>query len=91
VQRRANSMKHDLTLWGLDQPARSGRIIGCCSSGPRVEFHRLDRAGRDHADEFMRINPRAQKFRVLRQGSLYMTESAAIIQYMGETFLIPID
>src|SRR5262249_37036582 len=38
-----------------------------------------------HTDEFRQLNPR-HKIPVLRHGSLVVTESAAIIQYLSETF-----
>ena len=38
-----------------------------------------------HTDEFKQLNPR-HKIPVLRHGSLVVTESAAIIQYLSETF-----
>jgi glutathione S-transferase len=43
------------------------------------------RTGETLADEFKRLNPR-HKIPVLRHGSLVVTESAAIIQYLSETF-----
>jgi glutathione S-transferase len=43
------------------------------------------RTGETITDEFRRLNPR-HKIPVLRHGSLVLTESAAIIQYLTETF-----
>jgi glutathione S-transferase len=43
------------------------------------------RTGETLTDEFRRLNPR-HKIPVLRHGSLVLTESAAIIQYLTETF-----
>jgi glutathione S-transferase len=43
------------------------------------------RTGETHTDEFKRLNPR-HKIPVLRHGSLVLTESAAITQYLSETF-----
>jgi glutathione S-transferase len=43
------------------------------------------RTGETHTEEFKRLNPR-HKIPVLRHGTLVLTESAAIIQYLSETF-----
>jgi glutathione S-transferase len=43
------------------------------------------RTGETLTDEFRRLNPR-HKIPVLRHGSLILTESATIIQYLSETF-----
>jgi glutathione S-transferase len=43
------------------------------------------RTGETHTDAFKRLNPR-HKIPVLRHGTFVLTESAAIIQYLSETF-----
>jgi glutathione S-transferase len=54
--------------------------------GLEYECHPIQsRTGETHTDEFRRLNPR-HKIPVLRHGSLVLTESAAIIQYLSETF-----
>jgi len=54
--------------------------------GLEYECHPIQsRTGETHTDEFKRLNPR-HKIPVLRHGSFVLTESAAIIQYLGETF-----
>jgi glutathione S-transferase len=45
------------------------------------------RAGETLAAEFMRLNPR-HKIPVLRHDEFLLTESAAIVQYLSETFAI---
>jgi glutathione S-transferase len=57
--------------------------------GLEYEFHAIgSRTGETKTDEFLKINPR-HKIPVLRHGSFTLTESAAIIQYLGETFSKP--
>jgi len=54
--------------------------------GLEYECHPIQsRTGETHTDEFKRLNPR-HKIPVLRHGSLVLTESAAILQYLSETF-----
>jgi glutathione S-transferase len=54
--------------------------------GLDYECHPIQsRTGETLTDEFKRLNPR-HKIPVLRHGSLVLTESAAIIQYLSETF-----
>lgn len=57
--------------------------------GLEYEFHAIgSRTGETMTDEFMRLNPR-HKIPVLQHGSFTLTESAAIIQYLNETFANP--
>ncbi len=57
--------------------------------GLEYEFHAIGaRTGETKTDDFMRLNPR-HKIPVLRHGSFVLTESAAIIQYLSETFTNP--
>jgi len=54
--------------------------------GLEYECHPIQsRTGETLTDEFKRLNPR-HKIPVLRHGSLVLTESAAIIHYLSETF-----
>jgi len=54
--------------------------------GLDYECHPIQsRTGETHTDAFKRLNPR-HKIPVLRHGTFVLTESAAIIQYLSETF-----
>jgi glutathione S-transferase len=84
------SMAHeDLTLWGggTSRTIRAHWML--IELGLEYQFHPIQpRTGETLTDEFRRINPR-HKIPVLRHGSLVVTESAAIIQYLSETFSHP--
>jgi glutathione S-transferase len=57
--------------------------------GLEYEFHSIgSRTGETRTEEFMLLNPR-HKIPVLRHRSFVLTESAAIIQYLIETFPNP--
>jgi len=79
-------MAHDLTVWGVGTP-RTMRVHWMLAElGLDYECHPIQsRTGETHTDEFKRLNPR-HKIPVLRHGSLVLSESAAIIQYLSETF-----
>jgi len=79
-------MSHDLTVWGVGT-SRTMRVHWMLEElGLEYECHPIQsRTGETHTDEFKRLNPR-HKIPVLRHGSLVLTESAAIIQYLSETF-----
>lgn len=79
-------MSHDLTVWGVGT-SRTMRVHWMLLElGLEYECHPIQsRTGETHTDEFKRLNPR-HKIPVLRHGSLVLTESAAIIQYLSETF-----
>src|ERR1700688_1953005 len=82
-------MAHDLTLWG----AGTGRTMRAhwmlLELGLEYEFHPVQaRTGETQTDEFKQLNPR-HNIPVLRHGSFVLTESAAIIQYLDETFANP--
>jgi glutathione S-transferase len=79
-------MTHDLTLWG----SGTGRTMRAhwmlLELGLEYEVHPIgSRTGETRSAEFMRLNPR-HKIPVLRHGALVLTESAAIVQYLAETF-----
>jgi len=82
-------MSHDLTVWGVGT-SRTMRVHWMLLElGLEYECHPIQsRTGETHTDEFKRLNPR-HKIPVLRHGSLVLTESAAIIQYLSETFPNP--
>lgn len=82
-------MSHDLTVWGVGT-SRTIRVHWMLAElGLEYECHPIQsRTGETLTDEFKRLNPR-HKIPVLRHGSLVVTESAAIIQYLSETFPNP--
>jgi glutathione S-transferase len=79
-------MSHDLTVWGVGT-SRTMRVHWMLEElGLEYEWYPIQsRTGETLTDEFRRLNPR-HKIPVLRHGSLVLTESAAIIQYLNETF-----
>jgi glutathione S-transferase len=79
-------MSHDLTVWGVGT-SRTMRVHWMLLElGLEYECHPIQsRTGETLTDEFKRLNPR-HKIPVLRHGSFVLTESAAIIQYLSETF-----
>jgi len=79
-------MTHDLTVWGVGT-SRTMRVHWMLLElGLEYECHPIQsRTGETQTDEFKRLNPR-HKIPVLRHGSVVLTESAAIIQYLSETF-----
>ncbi len=79
-------MPHDLTLWGVGTSRTMRPHWMLLELGLEYEFHPIgSRTGETLTAEFMLLNPR-HKIPVLRHGSFVMTESAAIIQYLSETF-----
>ena len=82
-------MAHDLTLWGVGT-SRTFRAHWMLAE-LELEYESRpiqSRSGETMTDEFMRLNPR-HKIPVLQHRSLVITESAAIIQYLSETFPNP--
>jgi glutathione S-transferase len=79
-------MSHDLTVWGVGTSRTMRAHWMLLELGLEYECHPIQsRTGETLTDEFKRLNPR-HKIPVLRHGSLVVTESAAIIQYLSETF-----
>ena len=79
-------MSHDLTVWGVGTSRTMRAHWMLLELGLEYECHPIQsRTGETHTDEFKRLNPR-HKIPVLRHGSLVLTESAAILQYLSETF-----
>jgi glutathione S-transferase len=79
-------MAHDLTLWGTGTGRTMRAHWMLLELGLEYEFHPIQaRSGETQTEEFMRLNPR-HKIPVLRHGQFVLTESAAIIQYLSETF-----
>src|SRR5208282_5762174 len=84
--RSRDLMSHDLTLWGAGTARTMRAHWMLLELGLEYEFHPLHaRTGETQTDEFKRLNQR-HKIPVLRHGSFVLTESAAIIQYLSETF-----
>ncbi len=82
-------MAHDLTLWGVGTSRTMRPHWMLLELGLEYEFHAIgSRTGETKTDEFMLLNPR-HKIPVLQHGSFVLTESAAIIQYLSETFTRP--
>lgn len=79
-------MPQDVTVWGIGT-SRTMRVHWMLwELGLAYECYPIQsRTGETLTDEFRQLNPR-HKIPVLRHGSLVVTESAAIIQYLSETF-----
>ena len=82
-------MEHDLTVWGVGT-SRTIRVLWMLAElGLEYELHPIgSRTGETQSPEFLRLNPR-HKIPVLQHGSFVVTESAAILQYLNETFPHP--
>jgi len=79
-------MAPDLTLWGTGTGRTMRAHWMLLELGLEYEFHPIQsRSGETLTEEFKRLNPR-HKIPVLRHGQFVLTESAAIIQYLSETF-----
>lgn len=79
-------MTHDLTVWGIGTSRTMRAHWMLLELGLAYECHPIQsRTGETLTDEFKQLNPR-HKIPVLCHGSLILTESAAIIQYLSETF-----
>jgi glutathione S-transferase len=82
-------MPGDLTLWGVGT-SRTLRAHWMLLE-LRLEYETRpirSRTGETLTDEYKRLNPR-HKIPVLQHGSFLLTESAAIVQYLSETFAHP--
>ncbi len=79
-------MAHDLTLWGVGTSRTMRAHWMLLELGLDYLCHPIrSRTGETLTDEFRRLNPR-HKIPVLKHKSLVLTESAAIVQYLSETF-----
>jgi glutathione S-transferase len=79
-------MSHDLTVWGVGTPRTMRVHWMLLELGLDYECHAIQsRTGETLTDEFRQLNPR-HKIPVLRHESFVLTESAAILQYLSETF-----
>ena len=82
-------MPSDLIVWGVGT-SRTIRVHWMLAElGLDYETRAIgSRTGETLTPEFLRLNPR-HKVPVLQHGPRIITESAAIIQYLGETFDAP--
>ena len=79
-------MANDLTLWGAGTSRTMRAHWMLLELGLDYQFHQIgSRTGETQTNEFKQLNPR-HKIPVLQLGSFVLTESAAIIHYLGETF-----
>jgi glutathione S-transferase len=82
----ATDVVDDLTLWGVGTSRTMRAHWMLLELELEYVFHPLrSRSPETQTEEFKQLNPR-HKIPVLRHGSFVLTESAAIIQYLGETF-----
>jgi glutathione S-transferase len=82
-------MAHELTLWGVGTSRTIRAHWMLLELGLDYETRPIQsRSGETLTDEFRRMNPR-HKIPVLQHKSLVLSESAAIIQYLSETFADP--
>jgi len=80
------AMANDLTLWGAGTSRTMRAHWMLLELGLDYQFHPIgSRTGETQTSEFKQLNPR-HKIPVLQHGSFVLTESAAIIQYLSETF-----
>jgi glutathione S-transferase len=82
-------MPHDLTLWGVGTSRTIRAHWMLLELGLDYDCHPIrSRTGETLTDDFKRLNPK-HKIPVLQHKSFVLTESAAIIQYLNETFPNP--
>jgi glutathione S-transferase len=82
-------MGSDVILWGVGTSRTMRAHWMLLELGVDYRFHAIGpRTGETHRGEFLRLNPR-HKIPVLQHGSLVLTESAAIIEYLSRTFPNP--
>ena len=82
----ATTEKPRLILWGAGtkRTMRAQWILQ--ELGLEYERHPIgSRTGETKRPEFVKLNPR-EKIPVLQDGALTVTESAAIVTYLGETY-----
>ncbi len=79
-------MSHDLTLYGVGTSRTMRAHWMLLELGLDYESLPIQsRSGETLTDEFRRLNPR-HKIPVLKHGNFVLAESAAIVQYLSETF-----
>jgi glutathione S-transferase len=83
-------MANDLTLWGAGTSRTMRAHWMLLELGLDYQFHPIgSRTGETQTSEFLQLNPR-HKIPVLQHGSFVLTESAAIVQYLSNTFASPL-
>lgn len=86
---RVITMASDVILWGVGTSRTMRAHWMLLELGVDYRFHAIgSRTGETQSGEFLRLNPR-HKIPVLQHGSLVLTESAAIVEYLSETFPNP--
>jgi glutathione S-transferase len=83
-------MANDLTLWevGTSRTMRAHWML--LELALDYHFHPIgSRTGETQTGEFLQLNPR-HKIPVLQHESFVLTESAAIVQYLSNTFASPL-
>ncbi len=84
-------MPNDLTLWGVRTSRTMRAHWMLAEMGLEYECRAIgSRTGETLTPEFLKLNPR-HKIPVLQHGSRTITESAAIAEYLSETFAPPAD
>jgi glutathione S-transferase len=79
-------MANDLTLWGVGTSRTMRAHWMLLELGLEYNFRPIrPRTGETRTEEFMRLNSR-HKIPVLQHRSFVLTESAAIIQYLSESY-----
>src|SRR5438445_11712190 len=82
-------MPNELTLWGVRTSRTMRAHWMLAEMGLEYECHPIgSRTGETLTPEFLKLNPR-HKIPVLQHGSRTITESAAIAEYLSETFAQP--
>ena len=82
-------MGSDVILWGVGTSRTMRAHWMLLELGVDYRFQPIGPCtGETHSGEFLRLNPR-HKIPVLQHGSLVLTESAAIIEYLSRTFPNP--
>lgn len=82
-------MSNDLTLWGIGTSRTMRPHWMLIELGLEYDTRpAAPRTGETLSEEYRRLNPR-HKVPLLQHGSLVVTESAAIVNYLGESFPRP--
>ncbi len=89
VEKEKTMTLNDLTLWGMGTARQLRPHWMLAELGLEYAYHAFHpRSGQTTTPEFLALNPR-HKVPVLRHGSLLITESAAIAQYLSDAFPAP--
>lgn len=81
--------EHDLTLWGAGTP-RPFRVLWMLEEYGLAYEHRpiQSRSGETYTEDYLALNPK-HKIPTFVQGDFVMTESAAILQHIANSFDAP--